>query len=100
VFPGSTITPEHRGAIEYLSFSPDGATLLGSLQDDTPRFWDAKTGAFLGTADWFEDNRFYIARFGFTFATAAITPKRDLIVLMKENLAEVWKCPWKPNPPQ
>jgi WD40 repeat protein len=100
VFPGSTITPEHRGAIEYLSFSPDGAMLLGSLQDDTPRFWDAKTGRFLGTADWFEDNRFYIARFGFTFSTAAMTPKRDLIVLMKENLAEVWKCPWKPNPPQ
>jgi WD40 repeat protein len=100
VFPGSTITPENRSSIEYLCFNPNGSMLLGSLQDAIPRFWDSKTGHFLGTADWFADNRFYIARFGFTFATAAVTPKRDLIVLMKENLAEVFRCPWTPNPPQ
>jgi WD40 repeat protein len=99
VFPGSVITPDNRSSILFLCFSLDGSRLLGSLQDAAPRFWEAKTGRFLGTADWFEDNRFYIARYGFPFTTAVVTPKRDLIVLMKENLAEVWHCPWTPNPP-
>jgi WD40 repeat protein len=108
VFPGSTITPDERNAIVFLCFSRDGSMLLGSVQDNTPRFWDAKTGRLLGTADWYVDAqadehydiRFYIARFGYTFTTAAITPKRDFIVLMKENLAQVYRCPWTPNPPQ
>jgi WD40 repeat protein len=100
VFPGSTITPDNRSSIEFLTFSTDASMLLGSIQDAPARFWDSKTGRWLGTADWFEDNRFYIARYGFTFSTAAITPKRDFIVLMKENLAQVWHCPWTPNPPQ
>jgi WD40 repeat protein len=100
VFPGSTITPDNRSSIVFLCFNPDSSKLLGSIQDASPRFWDTKTGRFLGTADWFQDNRFYIARFGFTFSTAAVTPARDFIVLMKENLAQVWRCPWTPNPPQ
>jgi hypothetical protein len=99
VFPGSVITPDNRSSILFLCFSLDASSLLGSIQDAPPRFWETKTGRFLGTADWFEDNRFYIARFGFPFTTAAVTPKRDFIVLMKENLAEVWHCPWTPNPP-
>jgi WD40 repeat protein len=99
VFPGSVITPDNRSSILFLCFSRDTAMLLGSIQDAPPRFWDVKTGRFLGIADWFADNRFYIARFGFPFATAAVTPRRDFIVLMKENLAEVWRCPWTPAPP-
>ena len=99
VFPGSVITPDNRSSIEYLCFSLDGSMLLGSIQDAPPRFWDAKTGSFLGTADWFEDNRFYIARFGFTFATAAVTPKRDYFVTLHENVAQAWRLSWTPNPP-
>lgn len=106
VFPGSSITPDERNAIVFLCFSPDGSMLLGSVQDNAPRFWDPKTGSLLGYATWYVDEqadehydiRFYMARFGFTFSTAAITPKRDFIVLMKENLAQVWRCPWTPNP--
>jgi WD40 repeat protein len=99
VFPGSVITPDNRESIVFLCFSADGRSLLGSLQDAAPRFWEAKTGRFLGTADWFEDNRFYIARYGFTFATAAINPARKFIVLTKENLAQVWRLSFVPNPP-
>jgi WD40 repeat protein len=98
VFPGSVITPDNRSAIVFLCFSPDGSMLLAPIQDAAAHFWEAKTGRLLGTADWFEDNRFYIARYGFTFATAAYTPRRDYIVLTKENLAQVWRCPWVPNP--
>lgn len=100
VFPGSTITPDNRGSIVYLCFSLDGSSLFGSIQDNAPRFWETKTGRFLGTADWYEDTRFYIARYGFTFATAAMTPRRDFIVTMKENLAQVWRVYFVPNPPQ
>lgn len=105
VFPGSTITPDGRSAITYLCFNLDGSMLLGSLQDAFPRFWDTKTGRFLGTADWFEDKRFYFARYGFPFATAMVTPKRDFIVTMgpgpdNENLAEVWRLAFAPIPPQ
>jgi WD40 repeat protein len=99
VFPGGVITPDNRGSILFLCFSLDASKLLGSIQDAPSRFWETKTGRFLGTADWFQDNRFYIARYGFPFTTAAVTPRRDFIVLMKENLAEVWRCPWTPNPP-
>jgi WD40 repeat protein len=99
VFPGSVITPDNRSAILYLVFSADSSLLLGSIQDAPARFWEAKTGRFLGTANWFEDNRFYIARYGFPYPTAVTTPDRKFIVLMKENLAQVWQCPWKPVPP-
>jgi WD40 repeat protein len=98
VFPGSTITPDGRAAIVYLCFSRDGSMLLGSVQGNIPRFWQVSDGKLLGTADWFADNRFYVARFGFTFATANITPDRKTIVLLKENHAQVWQCPWKPTP--
>jgi len=66
VFPGSTITPENRSTIEHLFFSRDNSTLFGSIQDAPARFWDAKSGAFLGTADYFQDYTFYIARFDWT----------------------------------
>jgi len=100
VFPGSTITPDNRSSIEYLCFSRNGASIFGSIQDAPGRFWETKTGRFLGTAGYFEDNRFYIARYGFTFATAAVTPKRNLIVTMKENVAQLWRFSWTPDPPQ
>ncbi len=100
VFPGSTITPENRGAIEYLCFSRDNSTLFASIQDETARFWDVKSGKFLGTADYFQDFRFYIARFGFTFSTAATTPDRSTIVTTRENAAQVWSFGWTPTPPQ
>ncbi len=105
VFPGSVITPDGRSAITYLCFNRDGSMLIGALQDAIPRFWDTKTGRFLGTADWLEDKRFYFARYGFTFATAMATPARDFIVTMgpgpdNENLADVWKLAFAPVPPQ
>lgn len=100
VFPGSTITPENRSSIEYLCFSRDAGVLFASIQDATARFWDVKTGSFLGTADYFQDFRFYIARFGFTFATAVATPDRRFVVTTKENAAQVWRFDWTPNPPQ
>jgi WD40 repeat protein len=99
VFPGSSITPDNRGSITFLCLSLDGASMLGSIQDEGPRFWETKTGRFLGTADWYEDTRFYIARYGFTFATAAVTARRDFIVTMKENLAQVWRMSFVPNQP-
>jgi WD40 repeat protein len=105
VFPGSAITPDNRSAIVYLCFNRDATRLLVSIQDQSPRIWEAKTGSLLGTADWFGDKRFYVARYGFTFATAVITPSRDYIVTMgtgpdNENLAEVWRLSFTPSPPQ
>ena len=100
VFPGSVITPENRSAITYVCISPDGSKVLAPIQDDTPRFWDAKTGELLGTADWYEDTRFYYPRFGFIYSAAALTPKRDYIVTLKDNLAQVWRTSFKPNPPE
>ena len=100
VFPGSTITPDNRGSILFLCFSPDGASIMGSIQDAPARIWDTKTGRFLGTEDWFGDDRLYIARYGFTFTTAAVTPRRAYIVTMKENLARVWRLTFTPVPPQ
>jgi WD40 repeat protein len=100
VFAGSTVTPDNRSSIEFLCFSRDASMIFGSIQDAPGRFWETKTGRFLGTADDFEDNRFYIARYGFTFATAAITPKRIFIVTTKENQAQLWRFSWKPNPPK
>jgi len=99
VFPGSTITPDNRSSILFLCFSLDAESIFGSIQDNPPRFWETKTGRFLGTGDWYEDTRFYIARYGFTFATAAITPGRDFIVTTKENLAQVWPVSFTPNSP-
>jgi len=100
VFPGSTITPDNRGAIVFLCFGKDGcSTIFGSIQDAPGRFWDVRTGQFLGTADWYEDWRFYIARYGFTFATAVTNPNRDFIVTTRENLAEVWRLSFNPMPP-
>ena len=104
VFPGSTITPDNRSSIVYVCFSPDGSSILASIQDEVPRFWEAKTGRLLGTADWFEDSRFYIARYGFTFATAAMTPSRKFVVLLKKDgdqddyLAQIWRTTFVPNP--
>jgi len=39
-------------------------------------------------------------QYGFTFATATVTPKRDLIVTTKENVAQLWRFSWTPDPPQ
>jgi len=110
VFPGSTITPENRGSIVFLCFNPDASVLFASTQDNIPRFWDAKAGRLLGIADWYSykdiDSRFYIPRFGFTFATAAVTPKRDLIVTLRKNgdqddfVAQVWRMSFTPSPPK
>jgi WD40 repeat protein len=97
VFPGSTVTPDNRNAIVFLTFSFDGSTILTSLQDNLPRFWNSKTGEMIGSANWFQDNRFYIARFGFTYATASVTPRRDFIVTMKENVAQVWPLRFTPS---
>ena len=97
VFAGSVITPEKRGSIVYVCVSPDGGTIFASVQDSPPRFWDLKTGRALGIADWFfpevggEPVHFYVARFGYPYATAAVTPRRDFIVTMKENNAQVWR---------
>ena len=105
VFPGSTITPENRNAIVFLCFNPDASILFASIQDNVPRLWETKTGRLLGTADRFKDSRFYIARYGFTFATAAVTPKRDFIVTLRKNgdmddyLAQVWRMSFTPSPP-
>jgi len=99
VFEGSTITPDNRSAIEFLCFSRDGSKIFTSIQDAPARFWAVPSGSFLGTADYFEDYRFYIARYGFTFATAAVTPRRDYVVTTKENAAEVWRFDWTPKPP-
>jgi WD40 repeat protein len=102
VFPGSTITSENRGAILYLCFSPDASMLLASSQDNVPYYWDAKTGNLLGTAESLSDTRFYVARYGFPYATAAITPHRDFIVTHHEtdtsSLAQVWRLDFKPKP--
>jgi WD40 repeat protein len=100
VFPGSSITPDNRSSIEFLCFSRDASMMVGSIQDAMPRFWETKTGRSLGTGDWFSDNRFYIARYGFTFSTAQVTPRRDFIVTMQENFARVWRLTFTPNPPQ
>ncbi len=106
VFPGSSITPQNRGAITYLCVSLDGAMIFGSIQDAPPRFWDLKTGRFLGTADWFGDTRFYIARYGFPFSSAMSTPDRKYITTLQDNvdqgdiLAQVWPLTFTPNPPE
>ena len=100
VFPGSSITPDNRSAIEFLCFSRDASLLLGSIQDAAPRLWDAKTGKFLGTESWFEDNRFYIPYYGFTYSAAAYTPDRKYIVTTRENLVQVWRLAFVPDPPQ
>jgi WD40 repeat protein len=100
VFPGSAITPENRSSIVFVCMSPDGLSVLASIQDEAPRFWDAKTGAFLGTGDWYQDTRFYVARYGFTFATAAVTPRLDFVVTLKDNLAQVWRMSFVPKPPE
>ena len=105
VFPGSTITPDDSGSIVFLCLSPDGGVILSSAQDGTPKFWETKTGRLLGTADWFADTRFYVARYGFTFATAAVTPRRDCIVTFDFNaddypeysLAQAWRLSFKPT---
>lgn len=99
VFPGSSITPDNRSSIVFLCLSRDSSSILASIQDEVPRFWETKTGRFLGTADWYEDTRFYVPRYGFTFATAAVTPRRDYIVTLKDNLAQVWRMSFAPNPP-
>lgn len=104
VFPGSIMTPEDCNAITYLCFSPDASILLTSLQDNEPRFWDARKGTLLGLADWFGDTRFYDARYGFTFAGAEVTPSREYILTLKRdvdnevNIAQVWRLSFKPTP--
>jgi len=71
-----------------------------------PHYWDLKTGRLLGTGDWFQDTRFYLARFGFPFSTAMATPDRRFVITMQDNvdqeeiLAQVWPLSFKPNPPQ
>jgi WD40 repeat protein len=100
VFPGGFISPDDHGAIEFLCLSPDNKMVLGSLQDNTPHFWNTANGHVLGMGDWFEDTRFYIARYGFTYTTACVTPKRDYIVTLKDNIAQVWHLTFTPNPVQ
>ena len=107
-FPGSSLTPPNRSTITFLCFSPDSKSILASIQDASARFWDTKTGRFLGTADWFDDDRFYVARYGFPFTTSNVTPYRDFIVNFQFNadqfpeyyLAQVWRLTFTPDPPQ
>jgi len=98
VFPGSRIEPDNRTAVVFVLPSPDGSNILAPIQDETPQFWDTKTGLLLGTADWYEDNRFYIARFGFTYPSASYTPDRQYIATTNENFAQVWRCSFTPVP--
>jgi len=113
VFAGSTVTPDNRGAIVYVCLSPDGSSVFAAIQDSTPRFWDAKTGRLLGTAEWYvdphsEDDRFYFPRYGYPIAAAAVTPRRDFIVTLRGNMddnpddhrALVWRMVFEPKPPE
>jgi WD40 repeat protein len=104
VFPGSAITPDNRSSIVFLCLSPDSKTILASIQDQVPRLWETKTGRLLGTVDWFEDYRFYIPRYGFTFSTASVTPRRDFIVTTRDgqndSRAQVWRLSFAPSSSQ
>ncbi len=104
VFPGSTVTPDNRGAIVYVCFSPDASSVMAAVQDEVPRFWDTRSGKLLGTADWYGDNRFYVPRYGYPFAATALTPDGKYIVTLKKDgdmddyLAEVWIASYTPIP--
>jgi WD40 repeat protein len=105
VFTGSPLTPSSRGSIVFLCFSPDAKSIFGSIQNGAPRFWETKTGKLLGTGDWFGDTRFYVARYGFPFSTAAVSRGRDFIVTFKFSaddypeyfLAQVWQMSFVPG---
>jgi WD40 repeat protein len=48
-WPLLTTLTGHKGGVNSVGFSPDGARLVSGGQDGTLRFWDAASGAFLAT---------------------------------------------------
>ena len=74
-----------------------GPYTLSAGQNFVPKLWETKTGKLVARFPWLGDPHFYAARYGFPFATAVVSARRDLLVTMKENLAQVWRISFAPG---
>lgn len=95
LFPGGTTTPGDYGAVAFLCTA--GPYTLSAGQNFVPKLWETKTGKLVARFPWLGDPHFYAARYGFPYATAVVSARRDLLVTMKENLAQVWRISFAPG---
>src|SRR5579871_6498408 len=52
---GARVLAGHKGAVNSVAFSPDGAKLSTASEDKTARVWSASTGELLHTLDGHTD---------------------------------------------
>lgn len=93
LLPHGAVTPPEHGAVAFVFTS--GPYTLTAGQNFTPKLWETSTGKLVATYPWLsaasDPPHFYTARYGFPFATAAVSARRDLLVTLKDNLAQVWR---------
>ena len=94
VFPGGAITPGDHGAVVFVCVGPGSTYTLAGYQNTIPKLWETKTGRLVDQYPWLTDTKFYGPRYGFPFAAASVTQRRDFLVTMKENLAKDWRVPF------
>lgn len=96
VLPGCKVTAPDHGAVAFLHTV--GPWTLAAGQNFVPKLWDTRGGKPVAAYPALSDSHFYTARYGYPFATAALSARRDLLVTLKDNLAQVWRISFKPGP--